>query len=248
MIDFSVLLINNNRSKAYLQNLIKNGFIPKKAIVLNDNNITLVEHTQNDKLISKNTNQKFMQKLDDLDIEFDEKEHILRTIEINNIEYCIVNSLNVNSQEAIQEVEKIDEEYIVYSGPGGTILRKEILSKGKKFIHMHPGWLPKFRGSTTIYYSMLYDSIVGCSVILLEEGIDEGPILYKSNYKIKEKNVDFDYVLDPLVRTKTLIEFFKKDSIEPQKQDHEKEASTFYIIHPFLKHLSIINHNKDVAK
>ena len=142
-------------------------------------------------------------------------------------------------------MEKIEDDYIIYSGPGGTILRKEILSKGKKFVHVHPGWLPRFRGSTTIYYSMLVDSTVGASVILFDEGIDEGPILYKNNYEIKEKNIDFDYVLDPLVRTKALIEFFKGNEINLQKQNDEKDANTFYIIHPFLKHLSIIKHNKE---
>ena len=217
MINFSMLLINNNRSKAYLQNLIKNSFIPNKIILLNDKNVTLVEHTDNDKLIAKDTNQKFIRKLNDLDISFDEKEHILKTIEDNKIEYSLIDSLDINSKEVIEKVSEIDDEYIVYSGPGGTILRTEILSKGKRFIHVHPGWLPKFRGSTTIYYSMLLDSQVGCSVILFEEGIDEGPILYQKEYKIEEKGIDFDYVLD---------------------------TSTFYIIHPLLKHISIINHNK----
>ncbi len=247
MIDFSMLLINNNRSKAYLQNLVKNNFIPNKIIVLNDKNITLVEHTENDKLISKDTNQKFIRGLKDLDIEFDEKEHVLSTIEKNDIDYVLVNSLDINSPEVINEVSKIKEKYIVYSGPGGTILRKDVLSLGKKFIHIHPGWLPKFRGSTTIYYSMLLDSKVGCSVILFEEGIDEGPVLYKHEYEIKEKNIDFDYVLDPLVRTKTLIEFFQKDYIKPIGQE-EDEASTFYIIHPLLKHMSIIQHNEGKLK
>jgi len=168
MIEFSVLLINNNRSKAYLQNLIKNGFIPNKAIILNDKNVTLAEHTENDKLISKDTNQKFIRRLIDLDIEFDEKEHIIKTVENNNIDYIVVDSLDINSKEVIEEIENIDEEYIVYSGPGGTILRKEILSKCKKFIHVHPGWLPKFRGSTTIYYSMLHNSTVGASIFCLK--------------------------------------------------------------------------------
>jgi methionyl-tRNA formyltransferase len=244
MINFSMLLINNNRSKAYLQNLIKNNFIPKKVILLNDKNVTLVEHTENDKLMAKETSQKFVRHLADLNISFDEKEHILRTIENNNIEYCLVDNLDINSKEVIEKVKEIDDEYIVYSGPGGTILRTEILSLGKKFIHVHPGWLPKFRGSTTIYYSMLLESKVGCSVILFEEGIDEGPILYQQEYKINEKEIDFDYVLDPLVRAKARVEFFKTDSIKPISQDYSDDASTFYIIHPLLKHISIINHNK----
>ena len=171
MIEYSMLLINNNRSKAYLQNLISNGFIPKKIIVLDVKNIELPEHTENDKIISKNTEQKFIRGSEDLDIYFDEKKHILSTIHSNNIEHVILNTLDINSQKAIDEVAKITTEYIVYSGPGGTILRHDVLSQGKKFIHVHPGWLPKYRGSTTIYYSMLVNSEVGASVILLEENL-----------------------------------------------------------------------------
>lgn len=248
MISFSMLLINNNRSKAYLQNLLYNGFKPKKIIVLNDKNVVLAEHTENDKLISTDTQQKFIRRLEDLAIEFDEKEHILKTIQHHNIDYTIVNSLDINSPEVIAEISILDDTYVIYSGPGGSILRKEILSQGKKFIHVHPGWLPTFRGSTTLYYSMLLDSTVGCSVILFEEGIDEGPILYKEQYKILEKNIDFDYVLDPLVRTKCLINFFMQDVIDPIEQKEGEDTHTFYIVHPFLKHLSIINHNQGNIK
>ena len=83
------------------------------------------------------------------------------------------------------------------------------MSKNKKFLHVHPGLLPKFRGSTTIYYSYLLESKIGCSVIILEGGIDEGSIVYEKEYKILDKEIDFDYLLDPLVRAKTLVEFFK---------------------------------------
>lgn len=247
MTKFSMLLINNNRSKAYLQNLIKNNFVPQKVVLLNDTNVTLVEHTENDKLISKDTNQKFIRRLDDLNIEFDEKEHVSTTLENNKIDFIVVDDLDINSDAVIRAVSTIEEKYIVYSGPGGSILRNEILSLGKKFIHVHPGWLPKYRGSTTIYYSLLFDSKVGCSVILFEEGIDEGPILYRNEYSINEKNIDFDYVLDPLVRTKTLIEFFNEEYIKPIKQS-EDDTTTFYIIHPLLKHISIIQYNEGKLK
>lgn len=244
MLEYSMLLINNSRSKAYLQNLIKNGYIPQKIIVLNDVNVNLVEHTENDKIISKDTKQSFFREIEELDIFFDEKEHILTTIENNAIEHVILDTLDINSSNVVEEVSRLSTEYIIYSGPGGTILRHEILNKGKKFIHVHPGWLPKYRGSTTIYYSMLLEKSVGASVILFEEGIDKGPILYKQQYKLKQKGIDFDYTLDPLVRTKTLIEFFQKGEILLENQTQKEASSTFYIIHPFLKHASIINYNK----
>ena len=239
-----MLLVNNNRSKAYLQNLIKNGYIPEKIIVLNDNKNTLVEHTENDKIISKDTKQKFIRQLDDLDISFDEKEQVQKTIANNNLNFSVVDTLEVNSSSVFNSVNELEEEYIVYSGPGGTILRKEILSLNKKFIHVHPGLLPDYRGSTTIFYSMLFESKVGCSVILFNEKIDEGPILYKANYEIKEREIDFDYVLDPLVRAKTLISFFQANQLSEIQQNQSEKAATFYIIHPLLKHISILKHNE----
>lgn len=239
-----MLLINNNRSKAYLQNLIKNNFVPKKIILLNNKNVTSAGLTENDKIVSKDTNQKFIRRSNDLNIFFDEKEHVLKTIQNNNIKFVSLDSLDVNSKQVINEVADIEDAYIVYSGPGGSILRKEILSKEKKFIHVHPGMLPKYRGSTTIYYSMLLESKIGCSVIILEEGIDEGPVLHRQEFKIIEKGIDFDYSLDPLVRAKTLVEFFKIKKIKPIKQDIKKDQNMFYIIHPMLKHISVINHNK----
>ena len=70
------------------------------------------------------------------------------------------------------------------------------------------------------------------------------PILYKKEYKISQKNVDFDYVLDPLIRAKCLVEFLSLDDFEESEQKEDEQSSTFYIIHPLLKHLTIINHNK----
>jgi methionyl-tRNA formyltransferase len=244
LIKFSMLLVNNNRSKAYLQNLIQNGFIPTKIIVLDGMNQTLVEHTENDKIISKDTQQKFIRSLNDLNISFDEKEHIQKTIVKNNLDYSVVDTLEVNSPTVINAVKELVDEYIVYSGPGGTILKKEMFSLNKKFIHVHPGLLPGFRGSTTIYYSMLFESKVGCSVMLFDERIDEGPILFKAKYQITEAGIDFDYVLDPLVRAKTLISFFQTNKLTEMAQNQSEEAATFYIIHPLLKHLSILKHNE----
>jgi len=248
MIEFSMLLVNNNRSKAYLQNLISSGFIPKKIILLDGGGTEFPEHTENDKIISSNTKQKFIRRSSDLNMSFDEKKHVLSTIRSSRIKYIIFNTLDINTQEVVDEVAKVPTEYIVYSGPGGAILKYDILSQGKKFIHVHPGWLPRYRGSTTIYYSMLTSSEVGASVILFEEGIDEGPILYRNKYEIKELDIDFDYALDPLVRAKTLVDFFKQGEMNFIKQDTNKDSSTFYIVHPFIKHASLLRRNKDGVK
>ena len=42
---YSILLVNNNRSKAYLQNFIKAGFSPEYAIVLHEDFVVRPENT-----------------------------------------------------------------------------------------------------------------------------------------------------------------------------------------------------------
>jgi methionyl-tRNA formyltransferase len=240
---FSILAINNNRSKAYLQNLAKNGLIPNKIIFINDKKKTNEDNLDNDHLISRSSKQKSLKISNDLNISYDEREHILQTAKKYKIKYTEINTTNVNSKKVIDSLKKTNDRYIVYSGPSGVILKSKILSCGKKFIHAHPGCLPKYKGSTTIYYSILLESKIGCSIILLDKEIDKGPILFKQNYKIRQKFVDFDQIIDPLVRAKTLIDFFKTKKIKPVKQDNTNNNSMFYIIHPLLKHISIINHN-----
>lgn len=243
MIRFSMLLINNNRSKAYLQNLIKSGFFPDEIIFLSDNCVELPEHTENDRIFFEDNSQKLLKESKELDISFDEKEHVLHTAKKNSISLIELSTIDINSEAVIGAVKKTQAPNVVYSGPGGTILKKEILSTNKNFIHVHPGLLPEFRGSTTIYYSMLARSEVGGSVIIMSEGIDEGDILYKESFQVSEKYVDFDREFDPLLRARVLVNFFKRDTLTACKQCNESMSETFYIIHPVLKHLAIIKHN-----
>ena len=180
-------------------------------------------------------------------ISFDEKEHVQITLKQCRIPYKHLPTLKVNSPQVIQSVRECTGDYIVYSGPGGTILGQEILSTGKYFIHVHPGWLPDYLGSTTIYYSMLAGDGVGCSVIVLTEQIDKGPIFHRRRFQTLPET-DLDYVFDPAVRASTLIEFFNLNrgkSLSPIliNESDDKESELFFIIHPVLKHLSILSLN-----
>lgn len=238
---YSILLTNNNRSKSYLQNLIKIGFIPEFAIVL-DNVEFRPENTLADMQQNSDSKQVSIQKSADTGFEFDDKEHILTTLKKHKVNYVLLPTLEVNSEQVIQLVKQSPTKYILYSGAGGAILKKEILSQGKLFIHAHPGWLPEFRGSTTFYYSMLINQEVACSVFIMNEKIDAGKLLVRKRFLIKEKNIDYDRVLDPCVRTATLLEFFSNSEqyLKNEIKINADKANNFYIIHPVLKHLAIL--------
>ena len=51
--------------------------------MLNSQKISLPENTENDKLITENTTQSLIKKSEKLNIQFDEKEHVLSTINRN---------------------------------------------------------------------------------------------------------------------------------------------------------------------
>jgi methionyl-tRNA formyltransferase len=237
--NFAMIASNTNRARAYLQNLIQYGFIPSKVIYLDVQNITLVEQLDEHKLAGSSTKQKSIVEAKEFNISFDQKKSILESLIEVNIPYEHLETTDINSNLVQHAIISLEEKAILFAGPGGQILDKKLLTLGKKIFHVHPGYLPKYRGSTTIYYSYLVEKIVGASVICFDAGIDTGPLLFKNKYTLSEKNIDFDHVLDPIIRTKVLLEFMEKNSKFPDAiQNSDYNGNTFYIIHPLLKHLS----------
>jgi len=75
----------------------------------------------------------------------------------------------------------------------------------------------------------------------MEEAIDEGPILRRDVYPARE-HVEIDRVLDPLVRSQTLLRVLieTKDQgawAEGFQPDPDEFTFTYYVVHPLLKHL-----------
>lgn len=240
--DFSMLVVNSNRSKAYLQNMVRHGHFPRKVILLED------EKSNSDKTdigIKNSKNDcKSIKKFNNIELYFDEREHVSTTLENNGIDYTIVKTLDVNDPIVGEEIKKINEKKIIFSGPGGVIISEKILSLGKEFIHVHPGWVPEYRGSTTMYYSLLVDSNICCSVIVLDKEIDTGDILLKKKYDVPNRLFDYDYVVDPILRADSLINYLDlEDKKMICRYKQSKDGNTFYIIHPLLKNMAILKHN-----
>jgi len=78
----------------------------------------------------------------------------------------------------------------------------------------------------------------------MNKNLDTGDMIFQ---KIFEKpNHEFiDNVYDPHIRSETLLEILNQNLIEKgefMKQD--KEGETYYIVHPILKHISILSCQK----
>ena len=134
--------------------------------------------------------------------------------------------------------------YMIYSGYGGYILKPHLFQLGKKYIHVHAGMLPQYRGSTTVYYSILHEKMLGASAIFLTPGLDEGDIIYSQQFSLPEDSVDVDYIYEPYARAVVLVAALQKYFVDGDRSvvlQTETGAETYFIIHPVLKHLALLH-------
>jgi methionyl-tRNA formyltransferase len=148
----------------------------------------------------------------------------------------------INSAEVVDWIQKTGSDLIVFSGFGGELVRDDVLEAGVPLLHLHSGWLPDYRGSTTLYYSCLHEGSCGVTAILLKRDIDTGPILARKRYPPPPPGVEVDYLYDSAIRGDLLAEtlaLWKRFDGKPPLAEQPAEGTTYYIIHPLLKHLAI---------
>lgn len=115
------------------------------------------------------------------------------------------------------------------------IIKKEILDIPKLgTIGIHPSLLPKYRGSSPIQSALLNgETETGVTLYLIDEKIDNGPIL--ANEKFGVKNYNYAELENKLANLgadlliETLPEFLS-EKIKPQKQDHSQATFTKKIL------------------
>lgn len=151
----------------------------------------------------------------------------------------------MNDPRVIERIAAADPSLVVFSGRGGEILREPVLSLGVPFVHAHAGWLPRFRGSTTIYYSMLERRECAVSVLLLERSIDAGPVLARRCYPLPPHGLDVDLLYDSAIRADLMVDMLRRTQTAgslPLAIDTSAEtAHTYFVIHPVLKHLALMS-------
>lgn len=151
----------------------------------------------------------------------------------------------VNHPDIVSWLDREEPDLVVFSGFGGEIVGTEVLEVGPPLLHMHAGWLPDFRGSTTIYYSMLSERRCGVSAILLRDQIDTGPIVGRRWYPPPPTGMDIDYYYDGTIRADLLIrvlaDWTNQGGSFPDLQQQPAEGQTYFVIHPVLKHLAVMS-------
>ena len=213
---------DTTRTKYYIEELIKNGLLPHYVLLLLNRNSELLPGQKVVKVENKLIT-------------------LLRDI---GVKYDVAPNSNINSDEVITAISKRPEEVFIFSGYGGVLLKKVILDTEKKFLHIHGGYLPDYKGSTTNYYSLIDENTIGASAIFLTKEIDCGPILLRKKFSAPKDRTEIDHNSDSEARAKVLIECLQ-NYVNSGSWEYELEnnhgGETFYIIHPVLKHLAILS-------
>lgn len=167
---------------------------------------------------------------------------IVELLESASVRIQRVDTNDVNDGAVVQALNLLPQRYVIFSGPGGAIVRKALFATGKKFIHVHPGRLPDYRGSTTIYFSLLAESKIEATALLLDEQIDSGPVIGRAAFDIPDDRRTIDTVYDPKIRADLLVsvlqDYVRRGRFETV--DQSACGETYFIVHPVLKHLAIL--------
>ena len=160
---------------------------------------------------------------------------LIKIFDINN-KVFILKSKDINNIKIEDYLSNKKYYNIISSYPGEIITKEALLSK--KLIHAHPGDLPMFRGSTTIYYNIILKKEVCVSIIEMSRKIDEGRILHKKKFKIPKKKILIEKDFDNIIRAKSLVSYLKlRVKKKPKTQKILPQAMPYYIAHPIIRQI-----------
>ena len=227
---FNLIASDTPRTRAYIDQMIKNELFPKKIILLKKNSIA--------EKLKFRANPYF-------DNETELVDKILK-LKKNKIERINVNTSN--DMRCLKNVMSSKESFFIFSSNPGEILRKEYFDKGKIYLHVHPGKLPNFKGSTPYYYEILKDKKITFTSLFMSYKLDQGKVIFSKSFNThKLKYYDrmaLDDILDPYLRSLVLIETLKKFKVKNIKnaisvKKNNKDYSNYFVIHPVLKNIAI---------
>jgi methionyl-tRNA formyltransferase len=148
---------------------------------------------------------------------------------------------DLNDAALLQRIGAIKPRLVVFSGYGGKLASRALLEIAP-FLHAHAGWLPGYRGSTTLYYSWLIENSCAVTALLLAKELDAGPILLRRRYPPPANGVEVDYLYDSAIRADLLAEvlssYARTGNLPASELPEPGIGRMYFIIHPLLRHLA----------
>lgn len=129
---------------------------------------------------------------------------------------------------------------------GGGILRAHLFQCGARYLHVHPGDLPNFRGSTCFYFSLLKSNTLNASAFFLKPELDSGDVICKRTFQLNfpatnDAALFMDHIVDPWIRALTLKTAFENGLNNTSPVENiEAGPRPYYVMHPVLRSLTVL--------
>jgi methionyl-tRNA formyltransferase len=149
----------------------------------------------------------------------------------NKLEIPVIQPEKLSDPDAMRKLTEWAPELIVVAA-FGQLLRKEVLDMPRLgCLNVHASLLPRWRGASPIQAAILYgDSSTGVTIMKMNVGLDNGPILKLREFFIKEP-ITGGILSDELsiIGARTLVDIlpsYINGMIAPYPQDESKATYT----------------------
>lgn len=136
----------------------------------------------------------------------------------------IYQPLKVRDEDFIEALRKLDAHIFVVVAFGQILPKALIDIPPMGTINIHASLLPAYRGAAPINWAVTHgEKVTGVTTMVIDEGLDSGDMLLKSEMKIGDNDAAALYDKLAVEGAKLLIktiEGLKDNSIKREKQDH----------------------------
>ena len=146
----------------------------------------------------------------------------------------MVQPINLNKAEVVAQLTDFAPDVIVVAAFGQILPQSVLDLPSYGCINIHPSLLPRFRGASPVAAAILAgDEFTGVSIMLMDKGLDTGPILARAQISISAEETTGS-LTDKLSRIaarmlQEVLVRWVRGEITPQRQN-EAEASYCGII------------------
>jgi len=156
------------------------------------------------------------------------------------IKYNYIKCTDINAKKLTKKIFQTKINFFIFSGYPGEIIKSELLKLN--LIHAHPGKLPNFKGSTTLYYSIILTKKITCSIIKISKKIDDGQILFSKTFDIPKNKKKLEDWYDYKIRAEAIIAYLKSP-YKKYKKKNKSIYSNYYVAHPIIRQI-VFDKNK----
>ena len=127
---------------------------------------------------------------------------------------------NHNNQSTIELIQRTGVKCLLNAGTPRKLSRTLLNSAEYGAINVHPGVLPRYRGSSAVEWAIYNDEQIGNTAHFVTEGYDEGPIIETERY-YSSKEADYNSI-----RTQVYMDGCKlAGKVVKQVNDHQLKPS-----------------------